>query len=277
MKRLTRLIVVTGVLSVTIVTRAQLPAGATVESRGVRVEMAAPQGYDELVGVGWEIGTTVSILVTLPNGGIISFDERASQVTSFKDDRGKDLLAGAEKDSFRGAGIGNFPKVSKDGKRLVFNAYSKGVPTKGAKAITVAGEALLQAATQKQDFTAPNVLLKENTEFKAGNIPFTIAKVGKPESSFGGFGGEEKKEFAVTLRAKQDLADVVEIKFLKAAGQNLGASSGGGMTARFGTVVTVDKEYHFKAKAEAATIVVTRWTDLKQLKIPFSFTVGVGL
>ncbi len=273
MKRITWLVLMTMPV---VVAYSQAPAGTTVELRAIRVETAAPQGYDELVGVTWEIGTTASILITLPNGGIIAFDERASKVTSFKDDQGKDMLAGAEKDSFRGPGIGNFPKVSKDGKKLAFNAYSKTVPTKGAKSLAIVGEAILQAATQKQDFTAPNVALKDNTEFNAGGIAFTIAKAGKPEASFG-FGGQDKKEFAVTLRAKQDLGDVVDIKFLDGAGKNLEATRGTGSTMRFGAIVTVEREYQFKAKTETATIVVTRWTDLKQLKIPFTFTVGLGL
>jgi hypothetical protein len=145
------------------------------------------------------------------------------------------------------------------------------VPTKGATVLTVTGTMVFHAATKKQDFAAENVALKAGSAIKAGAVPFTITKVGKPE-----WGGEGDA-FAVTLEAKQDVSAIAAIEFFDAAGKKIESKRGSTSTMSFGDSVTVTWEYNLKAKADAAKIVISYWMDMQKLTVPVELTVGLGM
>ncbi|MCY3023220.1 MAG: hypothetical protein NTW87_29945 [Planctomycetota bacterium] len=249
------------------------PAGATVEAQGLRIVKPSPGGNDKLRAFNWFSGTTLALLVTVPQGGLVSFDRDASKVTSFADDKGKDLTKSDGKGRFMSdkAGFEMMPNFSEDGKQCTTDVRAPGVPAQGATKLAVAGELVFQIATQKKDFAAENVALKADTKVAAGPIPFTITKVGKPE-----WGGDEAA-FCITLEAKQDLSSVADIQFQDAAGKKIEGRRGSTSRMGFMNNVTITWEYNLKAKADAARIVITYWTDMKKVTVPFALNVGVGL
>ena len=244
-----------------------------VEANGLRIVKPAPGGNDKMRAFNWNAGTALALLINRPQGGIVEFEKDSSKVLSFTDDKGKDLSKKETKDRFGSdrAEFGMMPDTSEDGKLCAVEVTAPGTPSKGATAITVSGQIGLLVATQKKDFTAEKVDLKFDTAVSAGAIPFKITQVGKPE-----WGGSDNA-FSVTLEAKQDLQSVADIQFFDAEGKNLGATRGGSQKMGFGGNVVESQSFNFKTKVDTARIVITYWTDMKKVSVPFKVVTGVGL
>jgi hypothetical protein len=246
-------------------------AAATFEASGLRIVKPVPGGDDHLRGFNYSPGTSLGILVTAAQGGIIAIDGDASQVASVTDDKGKDLTKPDIKSEFGDdkAEFGMMPEISADGKRCQMEVNAPGVPTKGATALSVTGTVVLQMATQKKDFTADKVVFKPGAQIKAGDIAFTVESVDKPEG--------DDSDFSVTLAAKQSLDSVAEIQFFDAAGKKIESARNSSMRSGFGDSVSVTWKYGLKTKVAPAKLVVSSWTDLKKVTLPVNLTVGVGL
>jgi hypothetical protein len=233
-------------------------------------ESESQGSFAELRAFNWSAGTTVALLVSSAQGGLIAFDEKASQVESFSDDRGTNLLAG-KKSGFsfnRGYGGGT---VSRDGKACLIELKSENVPASGARTLDIKGKLVLSAAKNRKTYAAKGVKAKEGSEVKAGPIPMKIAKVGEPEWS------SRDEKFAVTLEAQQALSNVAGIRFLDAGGKEIESSPGGSMaTSMFGKT-TVQRSFNFKEKLSAFTVEITYWTDLRRIEVPYRISIGVGL
>jgi hypothetical protein len=263
-----------------IVAQAQSPAAPKVEVRGIRIVADGyGKGQDgELRPFNWSKGTTLAILVTTPDSAIVEVSKDECELTKFADDKGTNLTGtkgSAQKKSF-----GHFPAISPDGKACLLELAADGVPAKGATVITASGTIALRCASRKETAKQENVALKQGTKISFGPFQIEIARTGKPESPIFGFGADEKQKDAweVTLQAKQDLSGIVEVKFLDAAGNDMKAADGGTDTSRFGsTIVSSDKSFVLPAKTDSATIVVTYWADMKEVKLPFEVNAAVGL
>lgn len=250
------------------------PAGVTVQAHGLRIVKPAPGGDDKLRAFNWFSGTSVSLLITVPQGGLLEVDRKASKLTAFTDDKGKDLTKAEDTKQqrfSRDAGFSMSSNISEDGKVCVSEVDAPGVPSKGATVMTVNGTLVFRAATKKQDFTAENVALKAGSAIKAGAVAFNITETGKPQ-----WGGDDDA-FAVTLEAKQDVSSIAGIEFFDAAGKKIEAKRGSSSSMSFGNNVTVTWQYNLKAKADAAKIVVSYWTDMQKLTVPVDLKVGLGM
>ena len=247
--------------------------GVTVEAQGLRIVKPPAGGNDRLRAFNWFPGISVSLLVTAPQGGLLEIDRKASQVTAFTDDKGKDLTKPEdEKQRFhRKVEFSMSPNISEDGKLCVTEVSAPAVPTKGATLLTVTGKLTLVTATRKEDFTAQSVALKAGSQIEAGAIPFTVKEVGKPK-----WGGD-KDSWSVTLEAKQDLASIAGIKFFDTAGKEVEAKRSSSSSMRFGTNVTITQSYRLKSKLDTAKVVVSYWMDMKKVTVPVDLKVGLGM
>lgn len=248
-------------------------AGQTisVEARGISV--AGPGYGDFMDGVQPfhnNGGTRVALMLLAPDGGLLSFNENASKVSTFQDDKGKNLLLTKQK-TFRGPGFSAFPKISKDTKACILEVHSPEVPTKGAVEITLVGEAVMLTATQKQDFPVENVALKSGTIFKGGELNFEIKKCAKSEF-------DPKFPLEIEFAFKQDTTTLVGLKFFDAAGAEVACQRGGSSRMSFGNNINETVTFRLKQALPAASkIVVTTWMDMKEVRIPVSVKVGPGL
>lgn len=265
--------VLAGIIHVQTAMAQTAPVAATLEVQGLRIVKPAPGGNDRLRAFNWSPGITMALLVRAPQGGLIAVDRDASKVTSVVDDKGKDLSKAEQKDDFGRDEVSwdMSPEISPDGKICALDVNIPGLPGKGATTLTAAGTLVLVTGTQKKDFASEVVTMAPDTKVNAGRIPLTITKIGKPEW------GDDEYKFAITLQAKQKLDDIVDIQFFDATGQKLETKQGTSGSMRFGSDVTVDREYLFKNKVAAAKVVVTYWMDKKAIPVPFKLTVGVGL
>ncbi len=245
------------------------PGGATVEVRGIRI---VGPGYSEnaLRPFNWTEGTTVALLITFPQGGLIDFDDDASTIEIFTDDRKKNLLDGKKSRFSFNEGYDS-GHISEDAKACLVEVQSPTQPSKGTRAIQIKGILVLKSATGKKTYQQKGVKVQEGAKIQAGPIPFTISKIGKPEWSM------EDEKFSVTLKATQDLSTVDSIRFLDAKGKEIKTSHGGTTSmSAFGSI-TVEKAFNFKEKVSAFTVEVTYWMGVKEIKLPYAVQAGVGM
>jgi len=267
------LVVVIGIAGWGLAAGESTPSGVTVEVLGLRIVKPAPGSNDRLRAFNWRTpGTTVALLLTVPQGGLVAFDREASKVTAFIDDKGKDLTKSEVKNNFGrdAAAFEMMPTISKDGKQCSAEVSAPGVPTRGCATLTVSGEAALQVATQKKDFTAEKVALKPGTRISAGAIGFTIERAGKPE-----WGDEDG--FSVALQAKQKLDSIADVQFFDAAGKQIEANRTSTRSMESMNDVTVTWTYRLKSKVDSAKIVFWYWTDKRKITVPINLTIGMGL
>jgi hypothetical protein len=258
------------------------PAAPKVEVRGLRVVgPACGEGMEALRAFYNDEGTTLALLVTVPEGGLVSVNSERTQLTRLADDKGTELKAAES--AFR-MHMGMQSRVGADGKACLIEMSGKGVPAKGANSVTAAGTIYLQCGSRKLTARQENVALTPGAKIAAGPITFEISKVGKPESSFGFFGlaggpaaTPPAEELEVTLRTNKDCTSIASIAFLDAAGKDLGAQPSTSSSVRLGRAMTVEKSFVLPKKVAAATISITYWADLKEVAVPFDVTATLGL
>jgi hypothetical protein len=252
--------------------------------QGVRIVKPPPGGDDDsprvLNGVP---GTSVALIATAPAGGLVAFDEGASRVESFVDDKGKDLTkrAPGEK-AIPGVPnmwvIGMMPAMTKDRKHCIVDIDVPGLPTKQATTLALSGTLVFRVAHEKKDIAVEKVALRAGTEVKAGAIPLRITRAGKPQS------GRDGDSMEIEFHAKQSLDAIVRVQFFDAAGNKIEADQSWRsyeVSPLAPDATPSDREatttYRLKSAAETAKIVFTCWTDMKEVVVPFDVKVGLGL
>ena len=213
-------------------------------------------------------GSALALLVESSNA-IIKFDERASKVDSFTDDKGTNLLV-KEKGSFQNAGFGSFPKISEDGKAAMIEISGGGVPAAGAMSLETKGTMIFQTASEKKAVRSKPFEFKKGTPVTVGDIEMKVNSVDKPN-----FGDNAVQiEFQTSNKGITMLAGV---KFFDASGKELESESAGSSSMGFGNKYTYGRGFSLK-KAVTGKVIVEfdMWTDLKEVKVPFSIKAGVG-
>jgi hypothetical protein len=261
----------------------QTPAEPKVQVCGVRVVGQGYENEDDLLrAFHWRKGTTVALLVTVPQGGLISVNRDETKVTQMTDDRGTDLTT-SQKGITRAAQAARGAQVSADARACIVEITAQEVPAAGATSIALAGTISLKCGDKKEAGRQANVSLTPGTEFKAGGISFTIARTGTalrtvelskadepvPETAPG---------FEVVVQTKQDWADIAGIAFLDATGKDLDAKPGPvASAAAGGRTVAAAKSFVLPQQADSATIVVTCWEEFKDIEVPFDIKAMVGM
>lgn len=258
------------------------PAAPTVEVRGVCVTAAAYGSGREALRTSSSKGTTVTLLVTVPGGGLIAVDDEKMQLAKLADDKGTDLRAAPE--TIGEMRMVPMPQISADGKACLVELNGPGLPAKGATAILASGSISLKCGSKKETARTEHVALKPGTKVTAGPVTFDISKVGKPQFSFDFAGPSDTpsktppaEKFEVTLHASQDCSNIASVTFLDAAGKDLGAKPGSSSSMSMPGMTTVEKSFVLPKKVDTATISITYWTEVKEVTVPFDIKATLGL
>jgi hypothetical protein len=204
--------------------------------------------------------TRLALELELPDGGILGIDGEASAVERFHDDRGTDLRK--KDDSF--GPFEMMPRVSADGRYLVFHLPSDKLPATGARELFAAGTVAVQVAHDAETFTTAELALAKGTTFSAGGYAFEIQEVG--DSAWG-------DGRSITLRTKRDPVAVVRYALLAADGTEIELSPSMSMSGMGSWQQTLDAE----TTPARARFVVEAWQDLETVELPFEVTAGMGL
>ena len=258
------------------------PAAPKVEVRGLSVTGEAYKSGTEELAFSSMKGTTVFLLVTVPEGGLIAADAEKIKPPKLADDKGTDLTAAPGT-----TGEMRFvpmPQISADGKACLTMLNGPRLPAKDATAILASGSISLTCGSKKETARQEGVALKPGAKIAAGPVAFEISKVGKPQFSFD-FAGPSgtpsatppPEKFEVTLHTDQDCSKIAGIAFLDAAGKDLGAKPSSSSSMGMPGMMSVEKSFVLSKKVETATISITYWSGLKEVVVPFNVKATLGL
>ena len=232
------------------------PAAPTVSVAAVRIVAAGygeedreVQPFNERAGVG------LALLVTSPGGGVIAFDEDASALGEISDSTGKSLLANSS--------IWPFPKISKDGKYLVVEMKSGGVPTVGSDHVAAKGTLSVTTATGTKPVKVLKVPLENGKTFKLGTGTVTVEDV------------DTSNEGKTSLTLKSTLpimGSIKDVRFLDAKNQPIESNNNG--SGRMNDVAY--KSFSVSTQAKTVTLEFDAWQGLKQRAIPFDVKATLG-
>lgn len=214
-------------------------------------------------------GVAVAMALFAPQGGIIKFDQDNSTLTAMKDNKKTDLLAKPAKTRFGNEpGFGPFPKVSKDGKRVMFSITTPVLPAKGAQLLSARGQVGLLIGSKQKVVEAKNVKLAVGEKLALGPFSFEVVKVGKP--SWG------DAAVQVELKTNRKLDDIIEYSFHGPGAAVIESSEAGSSSMSMGSMITVTKEFAFKKKVTTpVTVRIKYWEDMRKVSVPFKAVVGL--
>jgi hypothetical protein len=224
---------------------------------------AAPASDDafgvELAFFGSFARTSVAVELARGAGGIIGIDDERCRLARFSDDRGTDL---AKKDAFPGPF--EMPRVSDDGRHLVFTVASETLPDPAATRLALGGVLALRVATEQETFVAEDVELVEGTRFTVGSFELEVTANGPSEWSDG---------HSLTLSSRRDLTTIVSWSLVLDDGTELSLRPSMSMSGmgRWEQTLQLERE------VARADLRIACWKDLQTLEVPFELSAGLGL
>ena len=223
-------------------------AGIRVVGQGYGEDGREAQPFNESPGVG------LALVVEAKNGGIIAFDSDATALGEISDSEGNSLLDNAS--------IWPFPKLTKDGKAVIVEMKTQGVPAVGATHVTAKGTITVTTATGSKAVKVPNVKLANEATFKVGAGVVTLEDVSADETTT-----------SLTFKGTQAvLGSIRGWKFLDAKGAEIEASDRGYSRSND----TVYKPFGLTTTAKVVTLELDVWQGLKSAAIPFDVKAGLG-
>lgn len=251
---------------------AQEEAKPRIEPIALRIARAVDGAGFDTPPLGGEQGTRLRLLLTEPRRAIVRVDERRSQIETFTDDTGRDLLAGGRQQNDGGFGnmqhrttVAPFSSISQDGARAVVSVRSPGVPAPDSRLLRLAGTLAVEMASGTRSETIENVAL-EAGPLEAGEAEIAIEQVQQPEMG--------QHPMTVTLTLEGEAASTF-------AGAALRGTEGEELTdrrlSRMVMMDTVRVQYGLIEPAEEATITLNFHEDLETVEVPVELETGLGL
>lgn len=230
-------------------------------------------------------GTGLALLIEVEDGKIIEFDMDASELNGFIDSTKTNLLSDGPGKFGRSDGFDLFPRISQDGKMAVISVFGSQLPASGATKIGAKGTIVTKIGKATEDFKSEPIELVKDIEFSVGDVDLKIKETDKSRKG-GGFSfgpakaNKEKPEglFVSFQSNSEAMGNVSAIRFLDEDGNELKAPSGGSGKFGFGKQNTYTRDFNFEEKpAGKVVVVLSVWSDLQTVKIPFAVTTGLGV
>lgn len=223
-------------------------AGIRVVGQGYGEDGREAQPFNESPGVG------LALVVQAKDGGIIAFDADATALGEISDSEGNSLLDNAS--------IWPFPKLTKDGKAVIIEMKTQGVPAVGSTHVTAKGTITVTTASGSKAVKVPNVKLANEATFKLGTGIITIEDVSTDDTST-----------SLSFKGTQAVMGSIRAwKFLDAKGVAIESSDRGYSRSND----TVYKPYGLTTTAKVVTLELDVWQGLKPSAVPFDVKAGLG-
>jgi hypothetical protein len=210
-------------------------------------------------------GTELEIAAKIPGTTIISLDKKATKLTSFVDDAGTDLAAGASKGFFYWVSMskGFGKKAAKD--VVTLRIRSKTVPGAKAARLKLKADIVFVTATGT-DKAKQKLTLEKGKKITAG--PFTM-KIAMVKNALG--------KIELELQSTTKLHAIQKFEFFDGAGKPIKTENkGSGSSSIFGTT-TYSKSFGLATKDPGVTVEITFHKNLKKVTLPLDLDLGLGL
>ena len=270
MKRKLVCVAVLGLVSAgLLVAQATPPAAGKIQVEPVAIQVARTKAAkDHGLSLFGQKGTSLKLLVVLPDKNIIGMDAAACKLTTFADDKGTDLSKTRGWGSRPGWLQSFGPHVSKDGHACIIELHSDDAPAKGAGKITFKAKLALKCGVGETTYTE-RVALKAGTPIKFPPAPMKVGSV-KGEGW-----GDMQMTFTVT--SSKSTESIKKIVFLGADGKEIKHRSlGRGRSGSPGRM-TYETNYGLAEKVDSVTLKITYYSKVETVAVPVDVSVGVGL
>ena len=241
----------------------------SLEVKGIRIVANGYGGEEDLNPFDKSKGISLVCILSMSEGSIIQFDPGSSTIEKFQDNIGTNLPLVNE--IMVESGFGVFYEFSEDQKALMFDINSQHIPGKEATSINTSGVLAVKVASATESLEHNDVVLKPGTKLKVPGITITISEVRKA-------GWDGDTPLRVEWQSYQDLAGIQSLQFFDSDGTEIESK-----IVMYGKMQELDNRINYMVKyalskhVKQAGIVVTYWTDVKDLKLPFSIDSSVGL
>lgn len=269
MKLPTKLTILFTTLCLPSVIYAQNPP--TVKAAGIRiVNRAIVKDQEKLVPLSaYNIGTTLAMLIEADDNSILKIDTRNSTIDSFADDNHKELMV--QGNTHTRNGFHPFPKISKDGKTAMVEINGEELPKANAAKVIAKGTLLLLTASKSKKFKSQPFEAKKGTMLKVGDIELKVIKAGKPTS------GNDPLELMFESKHKDAVQLVAETKFYDSSGKEIESRETGRSSKGIQGEHTYGVKYSLKKSVIGYVVLEFKmWTDIAEMRVPFSVTAGIG-
>lgn len=219
---------------------------------------------------GWSPGVTVNLRVTAPERQIVGSYFSEATITSFTDDKGKNLLPDNKDDGLLHPAEGIVETVHTRGTPVMsVEVKSSKLPSKGATELKLVGKVVVKTASQSKELPKQNIKLQAGSKFDLGDLQVTVSDIGM-----------EHSKFVVTLDADHDLMAIASLEVFNKQGKRIDASLSDSTDFRDvkkHMVTLSERRLTLDKRLDSATIKATCWTDLKTTEVPIDAKVGLGL
>ncbi|MGP0068928.1 MAG: hypothetical protein ACLQGP_35675 [Isosphaeraceae bacterium] len=228
-------------------------------------------------------GTSVTLLVSQRGKTIVDLDPKASQLTSFKDDRNTDLSKEPPRQGmvFHFGNFNSGPLRSEkgpDGRSCLVEVKGPSLPASGASKITIKGTLVFSCGQGEKTDEQKNVPLTEGAKINAGPVAMSVSLKKKPNFPSVSFPGQPAPlhgtEFA--LRTEMPLTAIQSIVFFDAGGKEIKSQFHTTSFNTSGETTWTESFYTLEKKVDNVSIRVRHVDHLEKLTVPVDMTVGVG-
>lgn len=222
-------------------------------------------------------GTSVSVLVRIPEKSIIDIDGEKSVIDRFRDDQKKDLLSAPKtrQSMFYSSPISIGPKDS-GGRWAVVEFSAPNPPTPAAQKISLQGKIVLLcgAGSTTSDHTL-EISKEEKISINGNTISIEKTKEDEGFSMMGGMG--EPFKTSITLISNFSFDTIKSLRFLDEKGQEIESKKTGSFHFGFGEKAQNKQYYQLKPEMEKITIRLEMYESTESHTIPVSIETGLGI
>jgi hypothetical protein len=214
---------------------------------------------------GERAGTTLWLLVTLPDRHIVGLDETASKITAFADDKGTDLNV-EERNRFWHKPVDC--ETVEDGRGCVLAFRSPKLPAANARTLALKATVVLLHGIGDKTAAQASVALKEGAEIKVGPFPMKIMTLAALKSP--------PARRLLTLEGSQEDRAIRSFAFIGPDGKDIGAEIIPGRRVGAGSLVHWYRPFALPAGVENVTLRITYFERLESITVPIEITAGIG-
>jgi hypothetical protein len=213
-------------------------------------------------------GTSISLLVGVPDKVVIGLDHGAGKLTRFTDDRGTDLSKAHPR--FFDIGLSQFAQIAPDGHHAMVKIQSGYAPAMGATKIIADGTLVALCGANLKTVLQDAIPLQKGAKFKLGTLELEVENL--QDVTVG------TAKMWVSFKSATSLQAINGLRFLTADGKEIKSQDGGGGELRRNNVVfSYTRQYTLDEKAASVTIEAKLWGQVESLQIPINLDVSVGL
>ena len=264
MKHLAGIFIITIIVSGASLSLVAVEDKPAISVEGLRVVTKGYEGQENFRSFMWNEGSTISLMLYMPDGGIVGFEPEKSKIEYVKDDKGNDLMKSEKKKGYVFSGFDSFPKKSDDSKAILIDILCPGVPQSGSSAIELKGTIAVSVGSKVETFETKDLAIEVGAKIKTGGEDLEVERIGKGWGDY---------EYSFSLKGKGLTGSIKSIKLFDEDGKEIEMSSSG--SSFYGN--NFNLSYQLKKKVTKATVKVEGWVDLKTVEVPFDIKTGVGI